>query len=149
VRTPDELAERFRAEGRKVTPQRHRIFAALHDNGEHPTAESVWEAVRADMPTMSLKTVYQTLHELAELGEIQPLELGTGAVRFDPNIDPHHHLVCEACGRVRDLYADFADVTAPGSTAHGYEVRSTEIVFRGRCPDCVARDRGDPAALVR
>jgi len=139
VKSPQELAERFRAEGRKVTPQRQRIFEALHGNGDHPTAELVWDEVRPDMPTMSLKTVYQTLHELAELGEIQSLDLGTGAARFDPNVDVHHHLVCEECGRVRDLYADFDDVRVPKATAHGYEVWSTEIVFRGRCPDCTAR----------
>jgi Fe2+ or Zn2+ uptake regulation protein len=138
MKSPHELAERFRAEGRKITPQRQRIFEALHGDGDHPTAESVWEAVRVDMPSMSLKTVYQTLHELAELGEIQSLDLGTGAARFDPNIDAHHHLVCEECGRVRDFYADFADVQVAPSTAHGYVVRSTEIVFRGRCPECVA-----------
>jgi Fe2+ or Zn2+ uptake regulation protein len=139
VKSPNELAERFRAEGRKVTPQRLRIFEALHASGEHPTAEAVWEDVRVDMPTMSLKTVYQTLHELAELGEIHAIDLGTGAARFDPTLAPHHHLVCEQCGRVRDLYADFTDVRVPKASAHGYEVRTTQIVFRGRCPECASR----------
>ena len=47
------------------------------------------------METISLKTVYQTLHDLAELGEIASLDVGTGMTRFDPNVDdPHHHLVC-------------------------------------------------------
>ena len=51
-----------------------------------------------------LKTVYQTLHELAELGEIVSLDVGTGMTRFDPNVDEaHHHLVCRHCGKVRDL----------------------------------------------
>jgi Fe2+ or Zn2+ uptake regulation protein len=148
VKSPHELAERFRAEGRKVTPQRQRIFDALDGNGEHPTAESVWETVRVDMPSMSLKTVYQTLHELAELGEIQSLDLGTGAARFDPNIDAPQHLVCEDCGRVRDLYADFIGVRVPPDTAQGYVVETTEIVFRGRCPDCAARTATTPAAVV-
>jgi Fe2+ or Zn2+ uptake regulation protein len=142
VKSPQELSDRFRAAGRKVTPQRQRIFEALHASGDHPTAERVWETVRSDMPSMSLKTVYQTLNELAELGEIQALDLGTGAARFDPTLDSHHHLVCEECGRVRDLYADFAEVRVPTSTAEGFEVRSTEIVFRGRCPECAAGPAG-------
>ena len=58
------------------------------------------------MPSISLRTVYQTLNDLAEMGEIQALDLGTGSTRFDPNIDEHHHLVCERCGLVRDVALD-------------------------------------------
>ena len=39
------------------------------------------------MATISLKTVYQTLNDLAELGEIAALDVGTGRTRFDPNVD--------------------------------------------------------------
>lgn len=138
MKSPQELASRFRAEGRKVTRQRHRIFEVLHHNGEHPTAEVVWEQVRLDMPNVSLKTVYQTLHELADLGELQALDLGTGAARFDPNVDGHHHLVCDGCGQVSDLYADFTDVRVPPGADHGFVISSTEIVFRGRCHRCAA-----------
>jgi Fe2+ or Zn2+ uptake regulation protein len=147
VKSPDELAARFRADGRKVTPQRQRIFEALHGNEAHPTAEAIWEQVRVDMPSVSLKTVYQALNELAELGELQALELGTGAARFDPNVDAHHHLVCEGCGQVHDLYADFTDVRVPTGATHGFEISGTEIVFRGRCPRCAARAGSTPAAV--
>src|ERR1700680_1049329 len=108
MKTPEELTELFRFTGRKVTAQRQGIFRALQGNVTHPSAESVYESVRAEMETISLKTVYQTLYELAELGELMTLDLGTGAVRFDPNVeDPHHHLVCRKCGKVRDLRIDF------------------------------------------
>jgi Fe2+ or Zn2+ uptake regulation protein len=147
VQSPEELAARFRAEGRKVTPQRQRIFSALHGSEEHPTAEVIWEQVRVDMPSVSLKTVYQTLNELAELGELVALELGTGAARFDPNLDAHHHLVCDGCGEVHDLYADFTDVRVPTDATHGFEISTTEIVFRGRCPRCAARAGSTPAAV--
>ena len=57
----------------------------------HPTAESVYAAVSAEMPTISLRTVYQTLNDLAAMGELSLLDVGTGSTRFDPNLDPHHH----------------------------------------------------------
>jgi len=89
------------------------------------------------METISLKTVYQTLHELAELGEIKPLDLGTGMVRFDPNVEaPHHHLVCRECGKVRDVRVDFPALTVPPDAVQGFEVGTAEIVFRGVCEDC-------------
>ena len=100
MKSPDELTEAFRRQGLKVTPQRQCIFRALHDNPEHPSAESVYELVRAEMPTISLRTVYQTLNDLAAMGELRQLDLGTGSARFDPNLDAHHHLVCDRCGKV-------------------------------------------------
>ncbi len=137
MRSPDELTELFRAQGRKVTAQRQCIFRVLQGDVTHPTADSVYEAARAEVPTMSLKTVYQTLHELAALGEIAALDLGTGTTRFDPNREAvHHHLVCRRCGKVRDLYADFSAVTVPPGAEAGFEVSDAEVVFRGTCAEC-------------
>ena len=137
VRPPDELTERFRSSGRKVTAQRQCIFRVLQGDVTHPSAEAVYEAARAEMETISLKTVYQTLHELAELGEVNTLDVGTGTVRFDPNVDvAHHHLVCRACGKVRDLAMDLDELSVPADQLQGYEVRTAEVVFRGLCEEC-------------
>lgn len=140
MKSPDELTDLFRSRGLKVTPQRHGIFRALHGNPTHPTAEAVHAAVVADMPTVSLRTVYATLHELAALGEISELDLGTGSARFDPNLEPHHHLVCDRCGRIHDVEASVASVRPPDDLGFGFEVSDTQIVFRGRCASCRATD---------
>ena len=139
VRTPAELTELFRSRGLKVTPQRQAIFRVLHGETTHPTAEAVYDAVSDSMPTISLRTVYQTLNDLAAMGEVLALDLGTGSARFDPNLDSHHHLVCEECGRVVDIYADVSTVRVPGAQRHGFTISSTEVVFRGTCPDCTER----------
>jgi Fur family transcriptional regulator, peroxide stress response regulator len=136
MRSPSELIRLFRSRGLKVTPQREAVFRALHENHLHPTAEAVHAAVVLQMPTVSLRTVYQVLHDLADMGEIQALELGTGSARFDPNVDAHHHLVCSSCGKVRDLYADFDEVSVPAGAEQGFTVGSAEVVFRGRCDEC-------------
>src|SRR4051812_48670876 len=136
VKSPDELTALFRSRGLKVTPQRQCIFRVLHGTGVHPTAEAVFGAVRAEMPTVSLKTVYQTLNDLAAMGEIQQLDLGTGSTRFDPNVDAHHHLVCTRCGKVRDLHADFTKVKVPTGQRQGFTVGAAEVIFRGLCDAC-------------
>lgn len=136
MKTPDELTELFRVHGLKVTPQRQCIFRLLHGNEAHPSAESVYAAARAEMPTISLKTVYQTLNDLAEMGELQVLDVGTGAGRFDPNVEAHHHLVCEQCGKVRDVYIELPPVKVPRGKAQGFRIRGTEVVFRGVCDEC-------------
>jgi Fur family transcriptional regulator, stress-responsive regulator len=137
VRSPAELTERFRAQGLKVTPQREAVFRALDRNDAHPTAESVHAAVTREMPMVSLRTVYQVLNDLAAMGELAVLDLGTGATRFDPNVETnHHHLVCTSCGKVRDLHADFRSVRVPPGAEQGFTVDTAEVVFRGVCDDC-------------
>src|SRR5579871_4500825 len=120
MQSPDALTDLFRANGRKITAQRQCIFRALEGDVSHPSAERVYEKVRLDMPNVSLKTVYQTLNDLAELGAISMLDVGTGSARFDPNVETvHHHLVCRSCGKVRDLAAEGSGLTVSRATGHG------------------------------
>ncbi len=138
MKSPEELVKNFRAHGRKVTPQREKIFQILQGNQSHPTAEAVYVELVREMPTVSLKTVYQTLHELVDMGEISPLDLGTGSARFDPNQSPHHHLVCTRCHLVKDLYLEVDDIQIPSEQLEGFEAGVAEITFRGLCPQCRA-----------
>src|SRR5579875_546503 len=144
MRPPAQMVQLFRNRGLKVTPQRECIFEVLWaDDGLHPSAEAVYAEAHARMPTMSLRTVYQTLNDLAEMGEIQQLDLGTGSARFDPNTDVHHHLVCNGCGKVRDLYADYSAVEVPPDARHGFTVGAAEVVFRGLCENCQDNQEGE------
>jgi Fe2+ or Zn2+ uptake regulation protein len=134
----DQLTERLRAEGRKVTPQRQAVFRALAGDDGHLTAEAVHAAVVAELPTVSLRTVYQVLHDLEALGELRAIHVGTGSTRFDRNLAPHHHLVCTSCGKVRDVVLDLGGRLADEAVdaGDGFTVERTDIVFRGRCAEC-------------
>ena len=147
MRTPTELTERFRAAGLKVTPQREAVFRALLGNERHPTAESVHATVTTELPSVSLRTVYQVLNDLTAMGEIHALDLGTGAARFDPNVDAHHHLVCTTCGTVRDVYVD--PVTVPTAGDDAFTVTSAEVVFRGLCATCSTSSPTSPRSHMK
>lgn len=139
MKTPSELSDLFRAQGLKVTPQRQCIFGVLHGSTAHPSAESVHAAVVESMPTVSLRTVYQTLNDLTAMGQLTALDLGTGATRFDPTSEVHHHhMVCDGCGQVHDLHVDFGGVAVPAGAEADFTITATEIVFRGRCGACSA-----------
>ena len=144
MKSPAELTDLFRARGLKVTPQRQCIFRILDSSQVHPTAEAVYDRVRSEMPTVSLRTVYQTLHDLVAMGELEQLDLGTGSARFDPLLGPHHHLVCIDCGRIVDIEADFPGVAVPAGAEQGFSVSATEIIFRGRCERCRAPAEQSP-----
>jgi Fur family peroxide stress response transcriptional regulator len=138
VKSSTELAAAFRAGGRKVTPQRQLLFGLLDGDPTHPTAEALYARASELMPGISLRTVYTTLTDLADMGELQLLCLEGGAMRFDTNVDHHHHGVCDTCGAVVDLYLDEADDLQPAGT---FVARSASIVFRGSCADCVDSSR--------
>jgi Fe2+ or Zn2+ uptake regulation protein len=139
MKTADELTERFRDAGLRVTPQRRALFGLLHGVTTHPTVETLYEAARDEMPTISRRTVYQTVHDLEALGEVAVLDVGTGSLRVDPNVEhAHQHLVCTGCGTVRDVLLEVADLRVPAAQRRDFTVESVEVVFRGVCDDCAA-----------
>lgn len=138
MHSPAELATQFRSMGRKLTPQRQLIFSLLHNNQSHPTAESLYCVASAQMPGISLRTVYQTLNELAEMGELQLIDLGAGGTRFDPNVDDHHHAVCKVCGKIRDVHVQGAEFLKPNDASE-FIVSEVGVVFKGKCSDCELR----------
>jgi Fe2+ or Zn2+ uptake regulation protein len=144
MKTAEELTTLFRDQGLRVTPQRQAIFRMLHGNAGHPTVESLYDSARSEMPTISLKTVYQTVHDLEAMGEVSLLDLGTGSVRVDPNVEhAHHHLICSRCGKVRDVPVELPDLRVPARLRRGFSVSSVEVNFRGLCDDCATRPPND------
>ena len=80
-----------REAGLKITHQRLEIFRELAGTEEHPDAETIFRAVQLRMPTVSLDTVYRTLWMLHDLGLVKTLGPQRHGVRFDANLDRHHH----------------------------------------------------------
>jgi Fe2+ or Zn2+ uptake regulation protein len=137
MRPPVELVSAFRAQGLKVTPQRQLLFRLLHDNCSHPTAEALYTVASEIMPGISLRTIYQTLNDLAAMGELQVVSVGSGSARFDPNVDHHHHAHCGSCGTVTDVYVeDLGSLHVRG--LDGFSANSAHIVFSGLCQPCRA-----------
>lgn len=131
-----ELAARLRQHRRRITPQRALVCRLLDGSVEHPSAEALYRRATVEMPTLSLRTVYSILHELVELGAVQPLDLGTGSVRFDPDTRPHHHAVCTRCGRVRDVHLPVPHIELPPDQQKGFWVCGVDLIFRGICREC-------------
>lgn len=130
---------RYRASGQKITPQRLAVMQALAGDRSHPAAAAVVERVRARLPFVSPATVYRVLEELSDMGEIVPLDLGSGAMRFDTNVADHSHLVCEVCGTVEDVEWRLAADALPPHLRRGFSLAGARVVFRGRCPACAGR----------
>src|SRR3954451_8285177 len=100
-----DLLERLRGRGWRLTSQRRVVAEVLNGDHVHLTADDVHARAGRRLPEISRATVYNTLNELVALGEV--LEVGTDAraKRYDPNArSAHQHLVCNACGTIRDVH---------------------------------------------
>ena len=135
------MREALRVRGLKVTPQRLAILEELVGDPTHPTAADLFERLRPRLPSMSFATVYNTLAVLTEQGLCVATSLMAGAVRFDPNVEPHDHAVCDGCGLVVDVILERG---APREAApkqrpvSGFAVRVVERIYRGLCVGCAA-----------
>jgi Fur family peroxide stress response transcriptional regulator len=97
------IIEALRNKGYKATSQRIAICRFALRSRDHPSAQRIYRAVKLVHPTVSLATVYKTLHVLKELRLIQELAFSEGETRFDPYVKPHANLVCRGCGNISDV----------------------------------------------
>jgi DNA-binding HxlR family transcriptional regulator len=67
----------------RYSHQRERIYRAVVESHEHPTANMVYEQLKAEMPKLSLGTVYRNLNQLADAGRLKKIPLADGSCRFD------------------------------------------------------------------
>jgi len=123
--------------GVKLTHQRLEIFREVAASLDHPDAEAVFRAVQKRMPTVSLDTVYRTLWLLNDLGLIITLGPRRESVRFDANLEHHHHYVCVRCGLARDFEsAELNALRVPGAVKAFGSVVATHVEVRGICESC-------------
>jgi Fur family peroxide stress response transcriptional regulator len=136
---PDLAAftEFCRRQGIKPTRQRIEIYRELRAREDHPSAEIIYGQVKKRLPAISLDTVYRTLRLFEQQGIISRVSAPGESMRFDGNLQHHHHFICTECGSVRDFYSDaFDSLTAPEQVVEFGDIRSVHVEVRGVCHDC-------------
>jgi Fur family ferric uptake transcriptional regulator len=128
----------LRQHGLQVTAQRLAVLRAVSDR-PHSTADDIDKVVRAQIGAISRQAVYNALGILTDKGLLRRIQPAGSPARYEDRVgDNHHHLICRACGRMVDV--DCAVGYTPCLTAadeSGYEIDEAEVIFWGRCPDCV------------
>jgi Fe2+ or Zn2+ uptake regulation protein len=135
-----DFAAVLRRSGVRVTSPRLSVLAALSDGPTHVSAEAIVSAVRARDGHTSPQTVYNVLHTLTAAGLVRRIEPAGSPGLYELRVaDNHHHVVCRRCGAIADITCVVG--AAPCLTAaddSGYEIDEAEVIYWGRCPECVA-----------
>lgn len=133
---------------RRGTRQRRLILCAVRARCDHPTADQLYDDVRAVEPKISRATVYRNLNCLSDDGVICHVRV-PGADRYDLRTDRHYHLFCVRCKKVIDApFAYQSSCDAQLSEKSGFEILRHRLVFEGVCPDCQAKKNPGPKAVV-
>ncbi len=145
--TPQEIAERLREWGVRVTPQRLAIAEAVLNSADHPSVQQIYERVQSHFPSMTLATIYSTLDVLERSSLIQELPFPQFS-RYESNLAPHVNLVCIQCGNVMDASAgEEAVVRLREQVANesNFQVAWQRVDFHGWCRRCAAERKAQPA----
>ncbi|HEU5085312.1 MAG TPA: Fur family transcriptional regulator [Acidimicrobiales bacterium] len=138
-----DAEELLRRHGLQVTAQRLAVLRAVARQ-PHRTADDLDKAVRAELGAVSRQAVYDALGVFTDRGIIRRIQPAGSPARYEDRVgDNHHHLICRVCNRMVDV--DCAVGYRPCLTAAdaaGYEVDEAEVIYWGRCPECIA---GAPA----
>jgi Fur family transcriptional regulator, stress-responsive regulator len=129
----------LRQHGVMVTAQRLAVLRAVSEL-PHSTTDEIDTVVRAEIGAISRQAVYDALGTLTDKGIIRRIQPAGSPARYEDRVgDNHHHLICRTCNRMVDV--DCAVGYTPCLTAaddSGYEIDEAEVIYWGRCPECVA-----------
>lgn len=147
----DKVIERLRIRGVVLTPQRLAVVEFLKKTTMHPTADDIYRKLKKKYPTMSQATVYTTLELLLKIGEVRRLAIRKDKACFDPNPTPHHHFLCQRCGRILDIEVscpiskaggtkEYEEIDCPvfkAAVEQGHNVKGVRAYLYGICASCL------------
>lgn len=122
----------------RQSKKRDAMLTALRATTRHPSAEQLYRQLKPDYPDLSLATVYRNLGQLCQLGLVRRVGAVNGQERYDAQVRPHSHFICNRCGCVLDLprLSPGEDCVEQLGVQYGFAAESCEVIVRGLCEDC-------------
>lgn len=132
---------KLRLEKKAIKPTyiRLKILEFLEKNNFHPTVEDIYKALLEEIPTISRTSVYNTLNFFHQKGLIIPLFITGSETRYESVSFPHHHFLCEKCGRISDVNIDCPYFKT--GEVDGHKIKEWHGYFIGTCRECLSKEK--------
>ena len=119
--------------------KRNAILSYLQSTNAHPSAETIYTDLKAEIPDLSMGTVYRNLKLFQQQGLVSSIATVHGVERFDANTAPHVHFICESCDAVIDLHklSTPQSLCAEAESSIGCSVCGCQLSFTGKCRNCL------------
>ena len=137
--TTSDFKRMLRGASLRVTGPRVAVLYAVH-NHPHADTDSIIGVVRENLGVVSHQAVYDVLRVLTAAGLVRRFQPMGSVARYEARVgDNHHHVVCRSCSAIGDVdcAVGYTPCLTPADDA-GYEIGQAEVIYWGRCPECVA-----------
>jgi Fur family peroxide stress response transcriptional regulator len=131
--------EQLTDKGIRPSFQRLKVLEYLHHCCNHPTAEEIYTELSPEIPSLSLATIYNTLHTFVEASLVRELTFDTDVLRYDSILEDHGHFQCTSCGKIFNFTIDLEGIPADG--LDGFQVVHKNVYYTGLCPDCQSQTK--------
>ena len=128
-----DMRMKLRAVGLRPTRTRVALSSLLFAKGDrHLTAEMLFEEATRAKVSVSLATIYNTLHQFTEVGFLRQVAIDASKSYFDTNNTEHHHFYIEDRHELMDIPSTNMIVGKPPMAPDGYEITRIDVVVRLR-----------------
>ena len=128
--------------------KRNAILHYLQHTTSHPSAETIFTDLKAEIPDLSMGTVYRNLKLFQQQGLAMSVATVKGIERFDANTEPHVHFICDTCDAVIDLHQLHTPeaLSTEAEDCIGCKVGTCQLSFTGTCRTCLNQnEKGESA----
>lgn len=136
----NQIREKIREKGLKVTPQRVAIMEAIFKLNNHPTAENIADFIRQSQPNIALGTVYKVLDTFVENKIIKKVTTEADKMRYDGETGHHHHLYCVDSDLIEDYHDEDLDRLLKeyfkNKNIKGFEIKDFVLQINGTFDTC-------------
>jgi len=127
------ISKTLSAAGLRPTRQRLALAALLFNGSDrHVTAERLFDEATAARLSVSLATVYNTLHQFTTAGLLREIAVDGAKIYFDTNVSKHHHFLNEETGELLDIDDGLMQLGKLPPSPKGLRVARVDIVIRLR-----------------
>ncbi len=97
----------------------------------------IFQKVHRKYPMISLATVYKTLNTFLTLNLIKQVNTPQEIIRYDADLELHHHFICQECSRIEDIpLSEIGQFKLPKKVVEEYTIFNYGLVLNGICESC-------------
>lgn len=137
-RKSHDYGSELRAAGLRATPARKAILKLLETVRTPLEVSIIFEKIKHEGVRTDPATVFRIMNTLTEKGVTTIVQLGDSTARYElSSRKHHHHLVCEACGKIEDMPGcPLADIEKDARKKKRFIVKKHALEFYGLCVGC-------------
>jgi Fe2+ or Zn2+ uptake regulation protein len=131
----ENIDEYLKKHGIKPSYQRIKIFEYLKIVNNHPTVDTIFNLLVAEIPTLSKTTVYNTLKLFLEKKIATIVNIEDNEARYDADTSIHGHFKCKECNDVYDFNVDLSKINL--KEIETFNINEYHFYLKGFCNNCI------------